>query len=229
MKRLLDIFASFFGLVVFSPVLIPVMFLVWNEDKGSPFYLAPRVGKGGEIFKMVKMRSMRVGADKTGVNSTSLNDSRITRVGQFIRKWKLDEVTQLWNVLVGEMSLVGPRPNVKVETDAYSAEERGLLSIKQGITDFSSIVYSDEGEILKDAKDPDFAYHQLIRPGKISLGLFYVKNRTFVVDIGIIVLTVIGIFSRELALSGVQFLLKRMGASEELLKIAERREKLVLA
>lgn len=229
MKRLLDIFASFFGLVVFSPVLIPVMFLVWKEDKGSPFYLAPRVGKDGEIFKMVKMRSMRVGADKTGVNSTSLNDSRITRVGQFIRKWKLDEVTQLWNVLVGEMSLVGPRPNVKVETDAYTAEEKGLLSIKQGITDFSSIVYSDEGEILKDAKDPDFAYHQLIRPGKILLGLFYVKNRTFVVDIGIIVLTVIGIFSRELALSGIQFLLKRMGASEDLLRIAGRREKLVLA
>ena len=228
MKRLLDIFASFFGLLVFSPVLIPVMFLVWKEDKGSPFYFAPRVGKDGKMFTMVKMRSMRIGADKSGVNSTSANDSRITPVGHFIRKWKLDEITQLWNVLIGDMSLVGPRPNVKVETDAYTDVERGVLSAQQGITDISSIVYSDEGEILKDAKDPDYAYHHLIRPGKIKLGLFYIKHRTFFVDIFIILLTVVAIFSRSKALEGIQFLLKRMGADDELLAIASRRKKLSL-
>ncbi len=227
MKRLFDLLASFFGLLIFSPVLIPVMFLVWKEDGGSPFYMAPRVGKNGKMFTMVKMRSMRVGADKTGVNSTSANDSRVTPVGHFIRKWKLDEITQLWNVLVGDMSLVGPRPNVKVETDAYTEEERGLLSVKQGITDFSSIVYSDEGEILKDAKDPDLAYAQLIRPGKIALGLFYAKNRNFVVDVCLIVLTVVAIVSKKHALIGVQYLLKWLGADEKLLEAASRRTKLV--
>lgn len=228
MKRLLDFLVSFFGLLVLSPILISVMFLTWKEDKGSPFYLAPRVGKNGKTFTMVKMRSMRIGADKTGVNSTSANDPRVTKVGHFIRKWKLDEVTQLWNVLIGDMSLVGPRPNVKVETDAYNEEERKLLSVKQGITDFSSIVYSDEGEILKGASDPDYAYHQLIRPGKISLGLFYVNNRNFIVDVCLIVLTALAIFSKSKALEGVQFLLKKLGASRELLVIASRRNKLTL-
>ncbi len=112
MKRLLDIICSFFGLVVLSPLLIPVMMLVFLQDFHSPFYIAPRVGKGGRIFRMVKLRSMVAGADKIGVDSTSADDFRITGIGHFIRKFKLDEFTQLWNVLKGEMSLVGPRPNV---------------------------------------------------------------------------------------------------------------------
>ena len=112
MKRLLDIICSFFGLVVLSPLLIPVMILVFLQDFHSPFYIAPRVGKDGRIFRMVKLRSMVAGADKTGVDSTSADDFRITGIGHFIRKFKLDEFTQLWNVLKGDMSLVGPRPNV---------------------------------------------------------------------------------------------------------------------
>ncbi|KHD89999.1 MAG: sugar transferase [Bdellovibrio sp. ArHS] len=228
MKRLLDIFVSFFGLLALSPILLPVMFFVWKEDKGSPFYRAPRVGKDGKIFRMLKMRSMRLNADKTGVNSTSASDPRITQVGHFIRKWKIDEITQLWNVLVGDMSLVGPRPNVKVETDAYNETERQLLSIDQGITDFASIVYSDEGDILNGASDPDYAYHHLIRPGKIKLGLFYVHNRTFIGDICIILLTLVAPFSRETALNGVQKLLKSMGADDNLLEIASRKTPLII-
>ena len=163
MKRLFDIVCSSLGLIVASPVLCPVIFLVWRQDKQSPFYVAPRVGKNGIPFKMVKLRSMIVNADRSGVDSTSVNDQRITKVGHFIRRSKLDELTQLWNVLIGDMSLVGPRPNVRRETDLYTKLEQKLLTVKPGITDFASIVFSDEGDILKDVEDPDIAYNQLIR------------------------------------------------------------------
>ena len=120
MKRLIDILVSFFGLLFLSPLLLIFMFLIFIQDKHFPFYVAKRVGKNGVIFKMIKLRSMTIGADKNGVDSTSSNDSRITFIGQKVRKYKLDEITQLWNVLKGEMSLVGPRPNVKRDTDLYT-------------------------------------------------------------------------------------------------------------
>lgn len=227
MKRLFDIVASAIGLLLASPVLLPVMFLVWKQDKLSPFYVAPRVGRGGKPFKMVKLRSMVANADNSGVDSTGADDRRITPVGHFIRRYKLDELTQLWNVLKGDMSLVGPRPNVKRETDLYTPEERILLEAKPGITDFSSIVFSDEGDVLKNQPDPDIAYNQLIRPGKSMLGLFYIENRSFVLDIQLCVLTVIAILSRPRALAGVYGLLENLGASPDLLKIAMRRDPLI--
>lgn len=227
MKRLFDIVASASGLLVASPILLPVMFLVWKQDKHSPFYVAPRVGMGDRIFQMVKLRSMVINADKTGVDSTGANDRRITPVGHFIRRYKLDELTQLWNVLKGDMSLVGPRPNVKRETDLYTPEEKRLLSVKPGITDFASIVFSDEGDILKDQADPDIAYNQLIRPGKGHLGLFYIAHRSLWVDIRLCVLTAVAIVSRPRALSGVCSLLQSLGASSELLEIASREKPLV--
>lgn len=227
MKRLFDFFASLFGLIAISPVLLPVMFLVWRQDGYSPFYVAPRVGRGGRTFKMVKLRSMVINADKTGVDSTGANDRRITPVGHFIRRYKLDELTQLWQVLIGDMSLVGPRPNVKRETDLYTPQERRLLDVKPGITDFSSIVFSDEGDILKDHADPDIAYNQLIRPGKGLLGLFYIENRSLWLDIKLCWLTVIAILSREKALKRVSRLLRSLGASEQLLEIAARHKPLV--
>lgn len=222
MKRLFDIVASLLGLLIASPVLLPVMFLVWRQDGHSPFYVAPRVGRGGEPFSMVKLRSMVINADKTGVDSTGADDRRITPVGHFIRRYKLDELTQLWNVLIGDMSLVGPRPNVKRETDLYTPVERKLLEVKPGITDFSSIVFSDEGDILKEQPDPDIAYNQLIRPGKSMLGLFYIENRSLVLDIQLCLLTAVAILSRDKALGGVQALMQGLGATSELLKIAAR-------
>jgi lipopolysaccharide/colanic/teichoic acid biosynthesis glycosyltransferase len=123
-KRVFDITASAFGLLVFGPVILVFMYLVWRQDGHSPFYMGPRVGLNEIPFKMVKLRSMVKNADKTGVDSTGANDMRITRVGQLIRKYKLDEITQLWNVFTGDMSLVGPRPNVKRETDLYTPIER---------------------------------------------------------------------------------------------------------
>jgi lipopolysaccharide/colanic/teichoic acid biosynthesis glycosyltransferase len=222
MKRLFDVIGASCGLLATSPVLLPVMFLVWWQDKHSPFYVAPRVGRGDRLFRMVKLRSMVVNADRTGVDSTGANDRRITPVGQFIRRFKLDELTQLWNVLLGDMSLVGPRPNVKRETDLYTAVERRLLEAKPGVTDFSSIVFSDEGDILKDQADPDVAYNQLIRPGKSMLGLFYIDHRSFWLDVRLCWLTVVAILSRSNALAGVQRLLRDLGASPQLLQIASR-------
>jgi lipopolysaccharide/colanic/teichoic acid biosynthesis glycosyltransferase len=227
MKRLFDIVASALGLLAASPVLLPVMLLVWWQDKHSPFYVAGRVGKGGREFRMVKLRSMVVNADKTGVDSTGANDKRITPVGHFIRRFKLDELTQLWNVLMGDMSMVGPRPNVKRETDLYTPAERRLLEVKPGITDVASIVFSDEGDILADQADPDIAYNQLIRPGKSMLGLFYIEHRSFLVDVRLCWLTAIAIISRRRGLDGVQALLRGLGAGADLLRIAARNEPLI--
>lgn len=226
MKRALDFFLSLIGLLVCSPILFPVIFLVWIQDWHSPFYIAPRVGKNEKPFRMVKLRSMIINADKSGVDSTSSNDRRITGVGRFIRKYKLDELSQLWNVLIGDMSLVGPRPNVKREIDLYTLEEKKLLTVRPGITDFSSIVFSDEGEILKDHEDPDIAYNQLIRPGKSMLGIFYIQNRSLVIDLKIIYLTVIAIISKDSALKSLVIILQKSGASQSLIDIASRKQKL---
>ena len=143
MKRLLDILVAFLGLSFTSPILIAFIYLVYRQDKADPIYRAPRVGINGSEFRMIKLRSMIIFADKNKVDSTSLDDKRITPLGKIIRKYKLDELTQLWNVLVGDMSLVGPRPNVKRDVDLYSDVEMKLLTVRPGITDFSSIVFSD--------------------------------------------------------------------------------------
>lgn len=227
MKRLLDFTLSLLGMIICSPVFIPVTIIVWIQDWHSPFYIAPRVGMGEKLFKMVKLRSMIVNAHKTGVDSTSSNDTRITAIGRFIRKYKLDELSQLWNVLIGDMSLVGPRPNVKRETDLYTNEEKKLLTVKPGITDFSSIIFSDEGEILKDQTDPDVAYNQLIRPWKSKLGIFYLENRSVLIDIKLIYLTVIAILSRDRALQNISGSLNKMGADIELVRVSRRKDKLV--
>ena len=227
MKRLVDFVLALVGLLAAAPVLLPVMFLVWRQDCYSPFYIAPRVGKDGRIFHMVKLRSMIVNSDRSGVDSTSAVDPRITPVGHFIRRFKLDELTQLWNVLKGDMSLVGPRPNVKRGTDLYTSEEKILLTVKPGVTDFSSIVFSDEGDILKDESDPDLAYDQLIRPWKSRLGILYVERRSFLLDVQLIILTAVAIVNRRAALDRVQAILRRMGADEVLARVSGRREKLV--
>jgi lipopolysaccharide/colanic/teichoic acid biosynthesis glycosyltransferase len=223
LKRLFDILVSALGLIAASPVLFPVMFLVWCKDRHSPFYIAPRVGRNALPFMMVKMRSMVIGADRNGASSTSNDDKRITPVGQFIRRYKIDELTQLWNVLKGDMSFVGPRPQVQSGVDLYTSRERVLLDVRPGITDFASIVFSDEGAILAGHLDPDVAYDQLIRPGKSQLGLFYVEHRSLIVDIRLMWLTLIMIASRNRALHGVQVLLESLGAPADLVSLASRK------
>ena len=212
-----------------APVLLTVMFLVWRQDRCSPFYIAPRVGKNMRFFKMVKLRSMIANADASGVDSTSGDDARITPVGHFIRRYKLDELTQLWNVLKGDMSLVGPRPNVQRETELYTDEERRLLSVRPGITDFASIVFSDEGEILEGKEDPDLAYNQLIRPYKSRLGLFYIDQRSVFLDFSLCYLTVLAILSRRSALDKVSRIIEKRGGESELVHLAKRLSPLVAA
>lgn len=224
MKRLFDIVASAAGLLVLSPVLAVVLFLVWRQDRHSPLYLGQRAARGGGSFRMIKIRSMTVDADKTGVESTGAADNRITPLGHFIRRWKLDETTQLWNVLVGEMSLVGPRPNTLREVEKYTAAERRLLSVRPGITDIASIVFSDEGDIIKDAADPDDAYDKLIRPWKSRLGIIYAENSNVLLDIRLIWLTILAILDKPRALAGVQAILRKLDADPAVIAVS-RREK----
>lgn len=222
MKRLMDIVVSFIGLAATLPLLIPILFLVWRQDRHSPFYIAPRVGKDGKTFSMVKIRSMTIWADKSGVDSTAGDDPRITGVGRFIRRFKIDEISQLWNVLKRDMSLVGPRPNVQRDVALYTQAERALLKVRPGITDLASIVFADEGEILKGYRDPDLAYNQLIRPWKSRLGLLYVERRSLFLDVQIILLTAAALLSRNWALRGVQSILAGLGADAKLKAIASR-------
>ncbi len=221
-KRSIDIALSAAGLVLSAPVLLPILLLVWLQDRRSPFYVAERVGRGGECFRLVKVRSMVVGADRSGVDSTSAADPRITRLGRFVRSFKLDELPQLWNVLRGDMSLVGPRPNVRRDVDLYTDLERHLLSVKPGMTDLSSIVFADEGEILRGSADPDLEYNRLIRPWKSRLGLFYIERRSTGVDLVLVLLTALAIVSRPMALRWVQLLLEALGADRVLVSVAGR-------
>ncbi len=227
LKRTFDFLASAIGLILLSPLLVPVAIMVWLQDYHSPLYVAPRVGLGDRIFKMYKMRSMVINADKSGVDSTGTNDRRITKLGHFIRRYKLDELTQLINVFLGDMSLVGPRPNVKRDTDIYTSVERELLSVRPGVTDLASIVFADEGDILKDSTDPDLDYNQLIRPWKSRLALLSIEHQGFVFDFRVLVLTAAAIVSRARALTGVVMLLREVEAPADVVRVAERQEKLV--
>jgi lipopolysaccharide/colanic/teichoic acid biosynthesis glycosyltransferase len=223
MKRAFDLTAAAAGLVLLSPILVVAGVLVWLQDFHSPLYIAPRTGRDERPFRMVKLRSMVRRADRLGVDSTAGDDPRITRIGQFIRRYKLDEVPQLWNVLKGDMSLVGPRPNVARETALYTPEEKRLLGVRPGITDLASIVFSDEGEVLQGAVDPDLTYNQLIRPWKSRLGLLYVDRMGPVgLDLRIIGLTIASAARRERALQSVARLIRELGGEEELVRVATR-------
>lgn len=190
LKRLFDFLSSLFGLIILSPVLLTIAAFIKFYDWGPIFYRGKRVGLHGKIFRIYKFRSMIVDAEKTGVLSTSKEDIRVTPIGKLIRKTKIDELPQLINVLKGEMSMVGPRPEVKRFTDLYTDEEKVLLNIKPGITDYASIWNVDEAEVLKGSQDPDKDYFEKIRPEKIRLQLKYYKEKSLWTDIKIIFLTI---------------------------------------
>lgn len=222
MKLLFDFTAALFGLIILSPLLVVFCFLVWLQDRHSPFYIPNRVGRNGRPYRMVKLRSMVLRADANRVDSTANNDPRITTIGRIIRRCKFDEVPQLWNVLKGEMSLVGPRPNVLRETGLYTPEEKRLLSIRPGITDISSIVFSDEGSILEGKADPDLAYNQLIRPWKSRFGLLYVDKQNVLLDVRLIFLTMLSAVNRPAALERVSRIVAELGGDDELATVAAR-------
>jgi lipopolysaccharide/colanic/teichoic acid biosynthesis glycosyltransferase len=226
MKRLFDIIFSFVLLVCFTPILLIIGILIFLQDYRSPFYIAKRVGKNSNLFKMIKFRTMIIDAEKSGVYSTKYGDTRITFLGQIIRKYKLDELPQLCNVLIGHMSFVGPRPNVLVETNLYSKEEQKILNIKPGITDLSSIIFSNEGEILEEFDDPDLAYNQFIRPWKSRLALFYLKKNNLFLDIKLILITVISILNRDKAIYLITDILEKNKADKLLIEICSGKTKL---
>jgi lipopolysaccharide/colanic/teichoic acid biosynthesis glycosyltransferase len=227
MKRIFDLVFSLIGLIIFSPIILITALSIWLNDFGNPFYSAMRMGQNMRPFIMYKFRSMIINADKNGVMSTSGSDERITSVGIFIRKFKLDEISQLLNVFLGDMSLVGPRPQiVEYVLKEYTEIEKPLLSIKPGITDISSIVFSDEGDILNGSVDPDKAYNLLIRPWKSRLGLLYVNRRNFILDIIIIILTIIAIINKPTALKVINKILVLFKVEDDLIEVCLRKKNL---
>jgi lipopolysaccharide/colanic/teichoic acid biosynthesis glycosyltransferase len=178
MIRFYDILFSIIGLVILSPLFTVLYLLIRIESQGGGFYSQERIGKNGKPFKLFKFRSMRIGSDKKGLITIGEKDNRITKTGFILRKYKLDELPQLWNVFIGDMSLVGPRPEVKKYTDLYTEEQKQVLQVRPGITDWASIKYVDENKILGESKDPDDAYVNLIMPNKIKLNMVYIQHQT---------------------------------------------------
>ena len=189
-KRLFDILFSIVGLIFFSPLLLTICILIKHEDGGPVFYRGVRVGKDSNLFRIFKFRTMVVNAEKIGGSSTADDDPRITKIGKCLRKYKLDELPQLINVIKGEMSFVGPRPEVQHYVNMFTREEKAILTVSPGITDWASLWNSDEGAILAGSLDPEKTYMEKIRPEKIRLQLEYVRKGSFWVDIKIILQTI---------------------------------------
>lgn len=190
LKRLCDIIFSVISLIIMSPLLIFSALVIKLDSKGPVFYRGIRIGRYRKPFKIFKFRTMVVNAEKLGGPSTADDDPRITKIGRFLRKYKLDELPQLINVLKGEMSVVGPRPEVPMEVETYNNKEKKVLNVKPGITDYASLTFHNEGEILKGSTDPHQAYRKKIRPEKLKLALKYVEKQSFWVDLKIIFETI---------------------------------------
>lgn len=185
-KRIFDLSFSSVGLILLSPLFVVLYFLIKADSPGGAFYLQKRVGKGGKEFNLIKFRSMHLNSEKKGLLTVGNRDSRITRVGYYLRKYKLDELPQLLNVLWGNMSLVGPRPEVKKYTDLYTEEQKRLLAVKPGITDYASLYFINENEILEREAEPERAYVEKVLPRKLSLSLQYIERQTILLDLDII-------------------------------------------
>ncbi|MDF1653935.1 MAG: sugar transferase [Coxiellaceae bacterium] len=226
LKRSVDFVTASLLLVVTAPIFFIVLLLIYLSDFSSPFYVSNRVGKGGRLFKIIKFRTMYVGADKSKVDTTVKNDTRITKVGCFLRRNKLDEIPQLINILKGDMSFIGPRPNVEREVALYSSQEMRLLSIRPGLTDYSSIIFSDLAEIIANHADANIAYNQLVRPWKSRLGLLYVQTHSFGSDLKIFFYTALAIFFAKKARKMIIRQLISLNVDQEMLDIVSRKKAL---
>jgi lipopolysaccharide/colanic/teichoic acid biosynthesis glycosyltransferase len=198
-KRAVDLVLSGIGLIILSPVFLFLAVAIKWESPGPVFYRGVRVGRHGKPFRIYKFRSMVSNAETMGASSTSENDARVTRIGRFIRRYKLDEFSQLINVFLGDMSLVGPRPQVQWAVDTYTPEQRRVLELRPGITDWASIKFHNEGEIIARSgiADADEAYMRLIHPEKMRLQLEYHRRRNLWIDFKIIAATAAKLFSRK--------------------------------
>lgn len=178
MIRICDIVFSFFGMLLLSPLFLIVAIWIMIDDPGAVFYRQQRVGRNNQDFGLLKFRSMRIGADKMSLITIGDRDPRVTHAGYYIRKYKIDELPQLWNVLIGDMSLVGPRPEVRRYVDIYTPEQRIVLSVRPGITDYASIEYIDENRLLSASDDPDKTYIEQIVPAKIALNMKWINHQS---------------------------------------------------
>lgn len=194
MKRIFDIISSLLGLIVLSPLLIILALWVGLSSKGGVFYAQTRVGRGNKDFKVLKFRSMALGSDQKGLLSIGKDgrDPRVTRVGYVLRRYKLDELPQLLNVLKGDMSLVGPRPEVRKYVNLYNKAQLEVLKVRPGITDMASIAFKNENDLLAKADNPEEFYVKVIMPDKINMSLKYLNERSFLKDLNIIFKTILG-------------------------------------
>ncbi len=196
MKRTFDVIASGLGLLLLSPLFLIIAIWVKADSPGPVFYRQTRVGRGNRDFRLFKFRSMRVGSDKKGLITVGGRDPRVTRSGYYIRKYKLDELPQLINVFTGDMSLVGPRPEVRKYVDLYTPHQLHVLDVRPGITDLASIRYRNENELLEQAADPEQYYREVVMQDKLRINLEYISDRSFFKDIKIIFLTFWAIVKR---------------------------------
>ncbi|MCD4723996.1 MAG: sugar transferase [Bacteroidales bacterium] len=189
LKHLFDIFMSLAFIVILLPVFIIISIWIMIDSRGGVFYLQSRVGKNNRDFRMYKFRSMRPESDTFGLLTIGDHDPRVTRAGKFLRKTKLDELPQMLNILKGNMSFVGPRPEVRKYVELYSAEQMKVLSVRPGLTDYASLEYIDEDSILGQSDDPDRVYITVIMPAKLELNLKYIRERSFTTDLTIMMKT----------------------------------------
>ena len=194
-KRLFDFFFSIIGLVILSPLFIVISLFIAFGSKGGVFYLQKRVGIRNKDFNIIKFRTMYSGSDKKGLLTIGDHDSRITKTAKWLRKYKLDELPQFFNILKGDMSFVGPRPEVRKYVDLYTPEQQLVLTVRPGLTDFASLEYINENEILINYPDPEKAYVEIIMPEKLGLNLQYIKEGNLIKDLGIILKTIKRIIS----------------------------------
>ena len=186
LKRLFDIFASLIGLIILFPIFVLVAIIIVVSSRGGIIFSHKRVGKDNLDFRVYKFRTMRINTAESSELTLGNTDSRITGIGRFLRKLKLDELPQLYNVLLGDMSIVGPRPEVRKYVDLYTEEQKVVLTVRPGITDYASIEYADEGALLEQADDPEKEYVEVIMPAKLLLAIKYVKEQSFLNDLAII-------------------------------------------
>lgn len=194
LKRLFDILLSLIGLLLLSPVFAVISIFILVDSKGGIFFKQSRVGKGEKDFSLFKFRTMRENSENAGLLTIGARDNRVTPVGFYLRKYKLDELPQLINVLLGDMSLVGPRPEVRKYVDMYDSEQKKVLSVKPGITDYASIEYSSENELLAGKSDPEDFYISVVMPEKLKLNLKYIREANLFTDIKIIIRTLLKIW-----------------------------------
>jgi len=185
------------ALVIVAPLLALAALMVKLSSRGPVFYRGTRVGLNGELFPMLKFRTMVVDAESLGGSATAADDPRITRFGKFLRRYKLDELPQFFNVLLGDMSLVGPRPEVQKYVNLYSREEKAILTVRPGITDWASIWNSNEAAVLEGSRDPERTYEELIRPTKLALQILYVRDHSFFVDLKILFHTAVKLIDED--------------------------------